>query len=64
MRNERSHPPNCRGKLHKLELLYIHSPKKLAPFSKFPEKNSKNKKIKNGTKYDKARAGLQPASDH
>jgi hypothetical protein len=27
MRNGRFHPPKCKGKLQKMEVLYTHSPK-------------------------------------
>jgi hypothetical protein len=33
MKNERFHLPKCRGKLQKMEVLYIHSPKMPSPSS-------------------------------
>jgi hypothetical protein len=56
MRNTRFHPPKCRGKVKKMELLYTHSPKLLGPSPNFQKYKVKNKKILNLLKK-----GGQPA---
>jgi hypothetical protein len=38
MRNGRFNTFKCRGKLQKMGVLYIHSPKILGPFPKLPQK--------------------------
>jgi hypothetical protein len=40
MKNGRFHPPKCRGKLQKMGVLYIHSPKIPGP-SKLPHNTKK-----------------------
>jgi hypothetical protein len=44
MGNGRFHPPKCRDKLQKMEVLYIHSPKSLGLFVKLLKNN--NLKVK------------------
>ena len=65
MRNGRFHPPKCRGKLQKMGVLHIHSPKRLGPFSKLPKKVYKNSKKfkKGGTEFDRAKAAPRLAGD-
>jgi hypothetical protein len=44
VRNGRFNTSKCRGKLQKMGVLYIHSPKRPSPFPKLPKKNSKKTK--------------------
>jgi hypothetical protein len=46
MGNGRFHLPKCRGKVQKMGVLYIHSPKRPDPFPKLPRKKQKPKKKK------------------
>jgi hypothetical protein len=59
MRNGRIHPPKCRGKVQKMGVLYIHSPKMPSPSPNFlttPKKIlKKTKKMKK-----RKRQGKQP----
>jgi hypothetical protein len=45
MRNGRFDTSKCRGKLEKMGVLCIHSPKSLGPFPKLPIKNLKKIKL-------------------
>jgi hypothetical protein len=49
MRNGRFHPSKCRGKVQKMGVLYIYSPKMPSPTPNFliKPKNKKNKNQKN-----------------
>jgi hypothetical protein len=51
MRNGTFNTSKCRGKLQKIGVLYIHSPKSHGPFPKLLKKNFK--KIKKYQKYQK-----------
>jgi hypothetical protein len=70
MRNGRFHPSKPRGKVQKMGVLYIHSPKNVRPIPKLPQKTktklSKNQKDwkKGGSARSLLDYGLRPAGDH
>jgi hypothetical protein len=72
MRSGRFHPPKCRGKVQKMEVLYIHSSKMPGLFPYFLiilQKKKKLKKLERGEVGRKGPAcslsdyGLRPASN-